>query len=68
MKKALMFGMVFLGISTVFAFPFRPSCGKTTVEVIGTRGMTNQQLANYLAQINYDLCDVWPSHIIIYSH
>lgn len=42
MKKALMFGMVFLGISTVFAFPFRPSCGKTTVEVIGTGGMTNQ--------------------------
>lgn len=60
--------MVFMGMSSVFGLQFRPSCGKTTVEVIGTGGMTNQELANYLAQINYDLCDVWPKYIVIYSH
>lgn len=67
MKKTFLFGAILLA-GIMSAFPFRPSCRKTTVEIIGTGGMTNQQLANYLAQVNYDLCNVWPAQMIIYSH
>lgn len=66
MKKilSLFFAFVF---AFGFAFPFRTSCGGV-VEITGGEGLTQQQLANSLASVNYYVCGTWPSSVTIYYH
>lgn len=67
MKKTLMFGMVFLGISSAFAFPFRTSCNKV-VNVTDTEGASLETLSNFLKIVNLQVCGTVPKSIIIYTH
>lgn len=62
-----MFGMMFLGMSSVFAFPFRTSCDKI-VNVTGTEGASLEAVTNYLKIVNYQVCGIVPNRITIYTH
>ncbi|HCA09848.1 hypothetical protein [Chryseobacterium sp.] len=66
MKKTILLGTLFL-TGVVSAFPFRTSCGKI-YEVSGTQGMSLNQVASELSDINLIACGERPSSIVIYSH
>jgi len=69
MKKTLIFGMVFLGISSVFAFPFRTSCGKVLqVNEAGIADMEYGQVINTLKLMNGAACGTTNVSIILYNH
>ena len=57
-------------ITSIFAFPFRTSCGKV-YEITGTANMTNSQLANFLFDVNFAACPQDKSKVVtltIYEH
>lgn len=69
MKKTILLGALLVA-GVVSAFPLRTSCGKV-VEVSQTiaNNMTMNQLANYLGDVNSEVCPGAGGVVVhIYSH
>ncbi|MGH1519640.1 hypothetical protein [Chryseobacterium sp. JK1] len=67
MKKTLILAMVFLGISSVFAFPFRSSCGIVfQINKNYAANVTTEALTSTLMGLNMSACGVRPAHIVYY--
>ena len=67
MKKTLILGMVFLGISSVFAFPFRSSCGMVfQINDNYAASVPRAQLTQTLSGLNFNACGSFPAGIVYY--
>lgn len=62
--------MTLLFVASAFAMKFRTSCNEILyVNNDFYNSLSDQQAAQYLADLNYLACDVYPTHIMVYySH
>jgi hypothetical protein len=67
MKKLFILGMFALGTASVFAFPFRTTCGIVfSIDDHYADTVSTPRLTNDLMYLNFNACGQFPSRIVYY--